>query len=279
MCKLLLDGWTWLTDIPAQFWGPVTAASIAVAGVLIGLYQNEKRQKQQHIFDASQKRTELQLELRREVYLELASAFQRMQMWMGQMHTKPADQTEEVLKYSEAMIRLTMVSDIETAKIAHRANSSYMKAYLELSDYSHRPRYALEQANIQKADAVLWRARVEAVASEIDKFIHAANYSSDIHKALADRLVEFENSAVSCDNEEEKLKAECHRHTVIFLRKYIETARKLQGEYTDLLVAIRVELGQETDGVDFGNSLTASIQGPLEALDERLKILAKSMAM
>lgn len=277
MCDLLWNGWTWLIGIPAQFWGPVLAASIAVTGVLVGLDQNTKRQQQQHIFDASQKRTELQLELRREVYLEFATAFQNMQMFLGQLHRKPVDQTDEVAKFSEAMIKLSMVSDIETAKIAHRANSRYMIAYLHISDYSHAPRLALEKAAEQKAKAVLARARAESVAHEIDKFIHAPNYSAAVHKSLQDRLNQFEKNAAICDTEEERSRDEHLQHTVTYIREYIATANALQSDYIDLLVAIRVELGQATNLDEFGNSLNASLEGPLKALKDKIDRLAKEI--
>ena len=254
-------------------WSGVVGAFVALLGVFIANLQNAKRQKDQHIFDAREKKRDRTVALRKEVYLPLAGALQDAQGFLATLTEIKGEEQEPITKFAAAAARLTVVAEMSTAILANRVSSDLSKTYYNLLIEARPCREARENAANARDYRVRAERRAEAMQQQIDKFLGAANsdpIAFDAMIAIKKRDQDLADEFFIAENAAVQLEA---IHKINYLRLLTTKFAEFTLSGFSLLVAVRDDFELHTDEAVFLASLVAQRDAVLVEMSKMIEDL------
>jgi hypothetical protein len=98
-----------LTQIPHAVWGALAGAILALAGVVITNWSNNKRLKIQLRHDAAERNKEREVAMRRQVYLDAAKEVVKAPQYLATLPSKDLSRVETQTELSELFARVNQV--------------------------------------------------------------------------------------------------------------------------------------------------------------------------
>lgn len=266
---------TWGASVPPIIWSGVIGAVVALLGVFVANWQNAKRQKDQHAFDAREKKRDRTMAIRKEVYLPLASALQDAQNFLETLAENEDDEHEPITRFAAAVAKLGVVAEMSTAILANKVCSDLLKAYYSLLIEVRPCREARENALNTREYRVRAEARADGTQKEIDKFLGAANtdrVAFDTMIAIKKRDQDMADEFFIAENAAVQLEA---IHKINYLRLLTEKISQYTMSGFALLIAVRHDLELQTDESAFLASLISQRDDVLAEMRSMIEDLEK----
>lgn len=265
-----------LKFIPDVVWSGISAAVIALSGVLISNWSNTTRLKVQLRHDSEEKTRERIATMRREVYLKTVEELTKTNLHLASLPQK--DPTKEnlaegILGFLTSAAKLGLVAEPKTAILMNQLVSVYQELVMNLVARS-MPMYRLKSTiTIHENMYQEAQAQVTRVLGEMAKFNEAAQINDIVFGALQ---TSFQNYQEQADQHSANLNAtwcEFNRLNCDFCRSLIEEMRKIGEQQIPVLVEIRRDLGLTTDLNAFRLQMENQWQRMSVQLDDFLQIL------
>lgn len=264
-----------IAEIPSIVWSGISGATLALLGVVIANWQNLKRQRDQHAFDAREKRRDRILTLRREVYLPLAGSWQEALGFLGTLAASKNDSVEPLTKFTSAAMKLAVVAEMPTAILANKASSELAKAYLHLNQAAIPARQASEQIETFKEFRIAAQENVKIAQQEIDKFLRGAQTDRIMFEALTankKRYDELVDQYWTMENNAQKQRA---IQTIQYLREVASSIPQLAKFGFTLFVEARRDFELETDEAAYAAAYNAEQDSLHEVMQKTIDQLSK----
>lgn len=255
----------WVAVIAALV-GGLIGGFMALTSVLIQNFFLARRQREQLLHDAKERRTEREMALRREVYLEVAGATANLQEYLLQLGNPNAtpEQHAEITKGSSAALnRAQVIGTIQTLISLNQAQEFFAESSIDLNLKSLAVKLAaLNVSSLEKEADFLFTNRVEFTKMALTQT------EPDLKQAL-EKLVE----GVQVKENEIKERVDDARTAHLEELKTLFVASLTAGlAYNNLLIepliSARRELGLEINAEAYGQmsvAINARLQQKLEA--------------
>ena len=267
-----------LNNVPAVVWSGASGAIVALLGVLLANWQNSRRQKDQHAFDAREKKRDRTVALRKEVYLPLAAAWQEAQSYLGALIGTQEKNGEPLMRFAAAATKLTVVAEMPTAILANKVTAELTKTYLVLLLAAEPARHAHERIEAAKQFRIAAQENVKLAQLEIDKFLRGAQSDRVVFEALMlnkkrydDMVQEYWNAELAA----QKLQA---LHTLEYMRKLTTTIPNLAKLGFSLLLEARRDLELKTDDNSYISSFESEQESVLRVMHETINKLERYLS-
>ena len=266
-----------MNHVPAVVWSGASGAIVALLGVLLANWQNSRRQKDQHAFDAREKKRDRTVALRKEVYLPLAASWQEAQGYLGTLIGTQEKNGEPLMRFAAAATKLTVVAEMPTAILANKVAAELTKKYMVLLLAAEPARLANDRIEAARQFRTAAQENVKLAQLEIDKFLRGAQSDRIIFEALMlnkkrydDMVQEFWNAELAA----QKLQA---FHTLEYMRKLTTTIPELAKLGFSLLLEARRDLELRTDDDGYLSAFVAEQKDVLHVLHETINKLEESL--
>jgi hypothetical protein len=226
---------------------------------------NNRRQREQFLHDAIQRRTDREMALRREVYLEVAGATANLQEYLlnlGNPDISAERQAEIVQGGSAALNRAQVIGSMDTLKPLNTAQECFGLSSIDLSVKSMAVKLAaLKVSNLEKESEFLFNQRMELTKS-------ALSQKEEITKQLLEALV---GGLEEKENEIKGQLEQARNAHLDELKKLFITSLQAGLGYNNLLIepliSARRELGFDIDANayrEMSKAINARIQQETE---------------
>lgn len=272
MCELFNS----FRHIPDVVWSGITAAVLALSGVLIANRSNTTRLSIQLRHDADEKAKERIAVLRREVYLKAVEELTKANAHLASLPQK--DPTKENLAdglqgFFSSAAKLQLVAEPKTALLVNKLVAAYGELLMRLLA-STMPLHDLK-STIAVLDNLYNKAQdqVNRVLGEMTKFNEGAHVNDLVFGALQRSFQGFQEQASKHAADRDAAWADFNRLNCNFCRTLIGEMREVGSEQIPVLVEIRRDLGLITDLELFRAQMEEQQQRMLIVLDDFLNKL------
>lgn len=255
---MLTDVTSTALSIPTIVWSGIVASFISLAGVVLSNRSSLERLKEQLRHDSGEKHRDRISQLRREVYLKLATQMTYAGGHLGSLAGK--DPTAEDLggPLQEAMAELAraqLVGSRETAALAAEIAAIYGEALFNLMAAA-KPLHDLK-ADINISGNMYNQEFLQAkrVISEITSLNESGAQNSEKMAALQRSFENYRKNYTKYSDERNAAWESYHSHNKSFLDAVFIELTKISVAQTKLLIAVRTEIGLDTDASELNRHM------------------------
>lgn len=267
--------------------GIVGAAAAVIVMLLnnIFLYFREEnkidndldRDQKKYKIDAEQKSLDRTMTLRREVYLPLAAAMQDAQAFLGRLAVTRVEETNPLTVFSAAAAKLAVVAEMSTAILASEISADISIAFMNLTLAAAPAREATEDLAMFKEFRAGAEKNGQLAQLEIDKFLRSGEKDDNKFGALCRNREAYAKLEQNYRSGEVAASKDHAINSVKYTRKLIEILPNLGMRCSELLLAVRQDLGLVHDASKFLSSQARDRDRMIQALKDLLDITEKSL--
>lgn len=277
--KFAYDVLLWLKSWPAPVWAAMGGSAMTLFGVFFSDLRNMKRLHMQNAFTADQSERARLMAIRKEVYLAAAGALAKMQVYLVSLPTAEAQShAQSAVDFAELIGKVAMIGESGTVLLAQKLAADFSEAQSTLTVLAGGIKSAAANAKNHEGYRTQALEQFNRVGLEISKFLEAGTRDDLKFSALQLSKKRFhEESQQHWSKEVESLR-EVSKLTNQYIVKAIELMEPLSDSSTALLIAVRRELGNETDAVSLLQAMKENrdrsfqrLRDVIKAYDDELK--------
>ncbi len=255
------DAATTALSIPTIVWSGIIASFISLAGVVLSNRSNLERLKEQLRHDSSEKHRDRISELRKNVYLELATQMTYAGGHLGSLAGKDpttADLVGPLQGAMEELAKVQLVGTNETAALASEMTSIYGEALFKLIAAA-KPLHDLK-IDIKISGDLYDQEFVQAkrVISEITALNESGAPNPDRSAALQRSFENYRQSYTKYSGERDTAWKLYNVHNKSFIQAVFAELGKIAPTQIKLLGAVRSEIGLDTNVVELNRRMDAT---------------------
>ena len=233
-----------LISIPGVIWSGVVGALIALFATWLQNRAHLRRQREQLIHDAEQRRLDREMTMRREVYLAAAEAAAKLQEYLGSFSRTDISQEhhQAILADSAgALNRVYLIGEFETLKAFKNIQESFSISSLNLLEKKITVAYATTKVSEVES-------RIQELVQRKDQIIVTIQAVTQAKQEnfLGTLISQFQKAEEEIETEQGLLE-EAHRdlqnHQINLLKEALRAGIELATRLADATVLVRRELG------------------------------------
>jgi hypothetical protein len=244
VCARLPDFFTFLQGAL----GPLVGSTIALVGVMYADKRNTRRLLLQQEFAARESERKRILDLKKEIYVPIAGAIAHLNEYLLSLGTKEQDAgVDAASAFGLEAAKFLVIAETDTAILANSLSADFSIAHMQLAVFAEQVQRVRKHARHYQEYREKALEQCDRVTLELDKFFESA-VSND---QLLDALQRARKHHHDLAQHYWKMEADALGQLVAQMQSYLQKALSflapLIAPSVDLLVALRRELGQETD--------------------------------
>jgi hypothetical protein len=264
--------WSALQTIPATVWTALMGSGFTLLGVLFANRHSRDQLKTQLEADAAEKAKQRRADLRKAVYLESAEELVSANAVIGalpQTDLTKVNPGKELKSFFASMIKLQLVGDPKTARLANNLASSYGEVLGRTMTQVLPIRDAISNLEIQDTQYEVHQIEIKRILAEMTLKNESGKPDLEGFDAKSRSLEFHKMQAAKIESERQRLRTLHTSLLVEFMRSIGPTLKALMMELLPLMVELRRELDVGGDYEDFKEMLEAQarrMQGMIDGV-------------
>ena len=250
-----------LKRVPTSAWTTFAIAVVAFGGVVLTTYTHRAISQRQLTHDATkfadqlahdtrERGREINAELRHEVYVELAAEVSKASSIFGRMGKFDYNEkniSDELAGLGEAVAKVALVADQETAFAAERFYGSYMRLLMELLPEVAPAARLMTQAKILKERYEIGVEHIKYLSDKHRSKVGEPSGTADALEQLASAVMKQAEYARAAEGAWRKAEDDRHQAEMKFIHVFFDRHAALIESRVEVQYLIRRDLGLVCD--------------------------------
>lgn len=265
----LVAGAEMLAAVPDVVWSGIVASILTLSGVFLSDRGHTKRLKEQLEHDARERLNERLVSLRRETYLNAATAAVQANTLLGAISDPEEAPKLDVTTLSSATAQVMLVGEPRTVVLANQFAMAFFDAYLSLSASARPVHTAIKRVASQQKYLSRVEANIDRVMAEMYRINETPNAPMEAFPVLQSALDSHVAYRTRLGDELSAAETAADARRLEFARALVDQVGPLTEMLTELLLEIRRDLGVSGEVAGLIESVRANNQRMRDWVAER----------
>jgi len=268
---MILDAFAgYVGQVPAEFWGIVVGAAIALGGVILSDRAQEKRQRADQTHDRTERKKDREFAARKEILLDAATGLYGMTQCVSHLSDLAipyAQIMKDNQEYAVPVARAYIIASDETIRAMAALSTGVQADLLRLSYDRSELDKAQRYASTIEAKQRSHNEAAERVIERMRQF-NFEGMSDPARWQKANAMHDYDRKlALGAAEERDSIGQQTFPRHMALSEEVLKAAKGRWPEIVRVLVAIRRELGVPTDEAELMRVIEDSSKRPTEELE------------